>query len=368
MGNIIYTKIFDAKIVNNIEIAKFYGNNLAINSFFISFAKRNCIDMVVCCQDNTRIVWLDWMKVLAILSIIWGHFFSEGHLYLYVFSVQVFCVISGFLYKKSPNWETCVKKCLWQLLIPTIIMSTIMHLEAYLRCMALGKQYDISWPWYFEWLLLGHRWCMGPCWYFYSLMVIRLIMQLLPEKKWIYALLFVALSVGAIYLHYIKFEASNANINVLLCMPFFLIGLFLKPWKSTFNNLHNCLFEFFVFVASITIVVLCGNYNGYVWMYLNGFGNYYLLYIVGGMAGTCMLFIMSLWLGRLSYHSTVQTLSKGSILIIGLHIIIVRRLAELSDRIWIEDLAFALLVILAFVPIIRWAELYFPMILGKYKG
>ena len=51
-----------------------------------------------------RLVWLDWMKVWAIFSIIWGHFFSEGHVYLYVFSVQVFCVISGFLYKKSPNW------------------------------------------------------------------------------------------------------------------------------------------------------------------------------------------------------------------------------------------------------------------------
>ena len=68
-------------------------------------------------QDMTssagRLVWLDWMKALAILSIVWGHFFSEGHLYLYVFSVQVFCVISGFLYKKSPDWRTCLTKCFW---------------------------------------------------------------------------------------------------------------------------------------------------------------------------------------------------------------------------------------------------------------
>ena len=145
-----------------------------------------------------RLLWLDWMKVWAILSIIWGHFFSSGHIYLYIYSVQVFCVISGFLYKKAPNWWICIQKCFWQLLVPTVIMSTLMHLEAYFRCMALGQSYDISWPWFFEWLLLGHRWCMGPCWYFYSLIVIRIIMQMLLEKKWIYFILFVALSGGAI--------------------------------------------------------------------------------------------------------------------------------------------------------------------------
>ena len=54
-------------------------------------------------MTQNRIVWLDWMKVLAILSILWGHFFSPGHLYLYVFSVQVFCVISGFLKIEVPD-------------------------------------------------------------------------------------------------------------------------------------------------------------------------------------------------------------------------------------------------------------------------
>lgn len=317
--------------------------------------------------NGGRLMWLDWMKVWAILSIIWGHFFSEGHVYLYVYSVQVFCVISGFLYKKSPNWKVCVKKCFWQLLVPTIIMSTLMHLEAYFRCMALGLQYDISWPWFFEWLLLGHRWCMGPCWYFYSLIVIRLIMQVLPEKKWIYVFLFIMLSGGAIYLHVIGFKASNSNINVLLCMPFFLIGVFLKPWKSIFNNMHNYLIEGLLLIISVVWVILCGNYNGYVWMYLNGFGNNYVLYILGGLAGTCMLYVMSIWLCRLSYHEMVQTLSKGSILIIGLHIIIVRRLTELPDRIWVEDLVFAVLILLSFVPIVKVVDLLFPMLLGRYK-
>lgn len=311
-------------------------------------------------------VWLDWMKVMAILAVIWGHFFSAGHVYLYVFSAQAFCLISGFLYKKSPDWKTCIRKCFWQLFVPTVLLSVIMQLEAYFRSLAMGTAYDISWPWFFEWLLLGHRWCMGPCWYFYTLIVMRLIMQVLPERKWVYGLLFVTLSFGAIFLHYKGIEISNANVNVLVCMPFFLIGVFLKPIKLMLNNMRNYCYETVLFLVAVAFVVLCGNYNGYVWMYLCGYGNNFLLYIIGGMAGAMMLYVLSLWLSRLSYRQMVQTISKGSILIIGLHIVIVRRLTELPNRLWGEDLLFSVLILLAFIPLVRLAELFCPLLLGQH--
>lgn len=324
------------------------------------------MNSVACVQDG-RIIWLDWMKVLAILSIIWGHFFSEGHLYLYVFSVQVFCVISGFLYHKSPDFRTCIKKCFWQLFVPAVIMSTMMHLVEYLRCMALGQPYDISWLWFFKRLLLGHRWCMGPCWYFYSLIVMRLIMQMLLERKWIYVVLFIALSAGAVCWHINGAEISNANINVLVCMPFFLIGVFLKPLKGKLTKFHIFSIEICVFVLAVGFVYFCGQYNGYVWMYLCGYGENFILYIIGGLAGVAMLYVVSLWLSRVPYQNMIISLSKGSILVIGLHIPIVNRLTELPDRLWGEDLFFAMMIMFAFVPLIRMAEIFFPIIIGRYK-
>lgn len=80
-----------------------------------------------------RLIWLDWMKLLAILSIIWGHFFSEGHQFLYAFSVQTFCVISGVLYKRCFNLAMCISRCFWQLLVPTLIMSIILQVDFCLR-------------------------------------------------------------------------------------------------------------------------------------------------------------------------------------------------------------------------------------------
>ena len=112
---------------------------------------------------------------------------------------------------------------------------------------------------------------------------------------------------------------------------------------------------------------MCGNFNGYVWMYLCGFGNNFVLYIIGGIAGTAALYVVSLWLSSLPHRNIILTLSKGSILIIGLHIIIVRRLTDLPERTWGEDMFFAIMILLFFIPVIRLAELFFPLLLGRHK-
>jgi len=129
----------------------------------------------------------------------------------------------------------------------------------------------------------------------------------------------------------------------------------------------NYLVECILIIVALALVYLCGEYNGYVWMYKNGFGDNFVLYVIGGVAGTIMLYVISLWLSRLPYRQMVLTLSKGSILIIGLHIIIVRRLTELPDRMWGEDLLLSILILFGFVPIIRLAELFFPILLGRHR-
>ena len=148
-------------------------------------------------------------------------------------------------------------------------------------------------------------------------------------------------------------------------MPFFLIGVFLKPLKPTLNSLHSYWLEALLLVAAVAAVVLCARYNGYVWMYLNGIGRNYALYILGGMAGTLMLYVVSLWLSRLPYHGMALTLSKGTILVIGMHIIVVRRLMELPDRLWGEDLLASVLILLLFVPLVQLADLFCPVLLGR---
>ena len=141
----------------------------------------------------------------------------------------------------------------------------------------------------------------------------------------------------------------------------------MKPLKSVANNLHSYFVEAALALVAVLLVFLCGKYNGEVWMYLCGYGHYYGLYLVGGFAGTLMLYVLSLWLGRLGQSDMTTTLAKGSILIIGLHIVIVRRLTELPDRFWIEDFLLSVIILLFFIPVVRMAEKYFPLLLGMHK-
>jgi len=154
----------------------------------------------------------------------------------------------------------------------------------------------------------------------------------------------------------------------VVCMPLFLIGVMLKPFIAFFDNNHRWGLEVVLLICSVVVVFLCGIYNGCVWMYLNGFGRNFVLFIIGGMAGLTMLYVVSRWLCSFSHANMINTLAQGSILIIGIHIIIVRRLALLPDRFWMEDLMFSILIMLAFVPIIRFVSRFFPILLGRHKN
>ena len=50
---------------------------------------------------SQRIVWLDWMKTLAMFLIVAGHCSVPGNIFIYVFSVPCFFILSGFLCKKE---------------------------------------------------------------------------------------------------------------------------------------------------------------------------------------------------------------------------------------------------------------------------
>ncbi len=317
-------------------------------------------------NKNTRFFWLDWMKAITMLFIIWGHFLSSGNEYIYVFNVPVFCLISGFLYKKE-KFQTFVKKAFFNLFIPMLIMSLLMYSYKLLRLWSTGNNIDLQPLTFAKHFLMGNYWTLGPCWYIYTLIIMKLILQLFPSKKWVYAVLFLLSSLSAIAIHYYGFKTGNAFCNITVALPFFIIGVLLKQFKQSLKSLHIIYAEIALLILAIFIVYLCGHYNGEVWMYMAGYGNNFALFILGGIAGTTMVFIISKWAERLSKNYMAMLISKGSIVILGLHIAIVQRLCELPYRSAIEDFAFSVLILLLFVPLIRIVEIYFPILLGKYR-
>lgn len=144
------------------------------------------------------------------------------------------------------------------------------------------------------------------------------MLELLPDKKCIGIILAILFSVVAITLKRSGIFAQNAYINVMLSFPFFYIGMLLKAYKATINKKEQSSIYFLVFSFAVIITLLCSIYNGNVWVYMNDYGNSYLLYLIGGLSGTTLIFIICKWLDKVKL-SIVSTISTGSIIILGLH-------------------------------------------------
>ena len=80
-----------------------------------------------------RLNWLDWMKAIGIGLIVYGHFFSLYDIYVYVFSVPLFFLISGFLCKKESDDKVFWKKLWYNLITPMLIICTINYLIGAVR-------------------------------------------------------------------------------------------------------------------------------------------------------------------------------------------------------------------------------------------
>ena len=73
-------------------------------------------------QNQDRSNWIDWMKVLGMLLIIIGHLTPPGYKYVYVFSVPLFFIISGYLTKIEEVSSVFWNKTWRRLLLPTLIL------------------------------------------------------------------------------------------------------------------------------------------------------------------------------------------------------------------------------------------------------
>lgn len=87
----------------------------------------------------------------------------------------------------------------------------------------------------------------------------------------------------------------------------------------------------------------------------------------GGYVGTCLVWIVSKWLNNCNYP-WVATISKGTIIILGFHMNFIKLFEFFEpEHNKCLDFLFALLIVFFFVPIIRYAENYFPYIIGIYR-
>lgn len=311
---------------------------------------------------NNRMNWLDWMKAIGMYLIVYGHYTSFGHEFIYTFSVPLFFVISGFLFKKEENIRTFFKKNFYNLILPMLIMVIIVQIRKNVP-LILNDTFEVARiPKICFGFLTGDQKVLGACWFIYTLFIIKVILQLTPTSKYLHFIISIIFSIVCFWLAKNDIYLQNAVANVLLSYPFFIIGLILRKYKEALNNGFGRNKETLMFLITIIITSVCTYLNGNVWVYLNDYGNSFMLYIIGGISGTAIIYILSKWLDNIRL-SVVTTISNGSIVILGLHYMLIGY-TKITPSL---DFISALLLLLLFVPVIKLCEKYCPLVLGVYR-
>ena len=89
-----------------------------------------------------------------------------------------------------------------------------------------------------------------------------------------------------------------------------------------------------------------------------------LLFLLGGISGSIMIFAVSKLLGHVS--AFVAVISRGTIIILGFHKLFIYRIGLFFPPSYL-DIVFAALIVFLFVPIIIMVERYFPLMAGRYR-
>ena len=325
-------------------------------------------------ESTSRLNWLDWMKAIGIVLIVYGHFFSLYDRYVYVFSVPLFFVISGFLCKKESDTRVFWKKLWYNLVVPMLLISVINYLIGTIKGILSGYYPQPVDHFHFLWKMsIGLYEAVGGLWFVYTLIILKIILQFTP-RAYLHLLWFVAFAVLA-YVHN-HYDVSLFGIHptkhiwsvtdTFVSYPFFIIGYGLRQWKDQLSAYKPNKYTFCWIVISLLLIFLCGYRHMYVIMVACRYGDSFLLFLLGGMAGSAFIYFLSKLLDK--YHSRLVTdFSVGTILILGFHGHFVNAFKGYFGASSPLNLLVFICIVLLFVPIIRLCQSYFPLIMGKYR-
>lgn len=274
----------------------------------------------------------------------------------------MFFIISGFLSKKLPL-KVFSKKIARQLLIPMFILGMILVVVSNIKLIVSG---DFTFGNFGENILgimIGEQIVLGGLWFVYTLILVKIISQLLSQPLkllLVVVLLICAVKYNSAQIH----DIQNCWLNILLAYPMFYLGELMSGFKQKISNISDRVVLISLLIAGGVGIWICGVYNEPVWMYRCLYGSSIILFIIGSICGTVMIFAISKMFFDRSL-SVIKYISEGSILILAFHILFVR--IGLHFPVGYGYYLESVLIMLLFVPVIRICQRFCPILLG-YRG
>ena len=314
-------------------------------------------------QKTQRIVYLDWAKTICIFLMVVGHWTSNELLlrYIYSFHMPALFVISGYLYRPHSWIKTIISfsvpvifcsfiNLVFLLSIKEIPFDKLLSKELLFRFFhyryGLGEGlYCGDW---FLWALLGLRFLFGD-------------ITICEFFRRYYKVL------SGIVMLYMCFETYLVSVDTIFhgwyigrlmpSLPFFCMGLFLK--ESSFSP---TIIPKYMIGLLICLFIILPMINGYCAINSSDYGATYALFFLEAVCATLLLFVISSYLPHSNY---ITIFSKGTLLILGIHIPMLKLLDMLLPTCF--DIIIPFIVFMGCYLPIKWLDKCCPILLGKVR-
>lgn len=344
-------------------------------------------------QINKRIKWIDLSKVFGIWLVVLGHMQFTDQIWLdiiYSFHMPLFFFISGFLVKPKSIKSTVITG-FNTMIVPYVIyyvltwgwwffVSVLRHPELYYDgdfitnvlikpfiglLLGVGMDTDYS-------IMLN---C--PIWFLICLFFVGLLFSICNKmgSDSILLLLTLLAAASSYILAYYKVDLFFSIDSALMAFPFYVLGYYAKKYYYSSKMIvlfceHKTLKLVVLLILSLSVLIYLTTINGRVDIDFSNFGANPFLFYVGGGVGVLFSIVLCELTSKVLYNNAIITISNGTILIMGFHVIMTILFFSLLKKFDADfnvatNVLVSIFVLLMFIPIIHIAKKRLPILLGN---
>lgn len=333
-----------------------------------------------------RINWIDWGKAVAVTAVVFCHLpqSQDWFYYRYLQSVVIviFFFLSGYLKRDRGSDRENWRKYWKGLVVPYLLYNALVYpywlLKFYMAHAAWPSLPEAMRP--LVGALLAQHECSfaeplnGPLWYLPAILLMHVTVDLCRKTRHQHLLL-VSLCVVSFVLYaankYWYFAPNLTPMGLMRNLPYYYIGYVFGQlgWYRSVSLRRDALWCVVCLALSVVLFWwhLSAFYAGQHLLHIVLFYPFNVVFLFGVLCG-CKL------LDRYAPRFIVN-LSVGTLVIIGLHIVVisvanlcVERLFAIGGGVcyhWYEALPVALVIIALLYPLIPFCRRHFPAFLGR---
>jgi len=344
-------------------------------------------------QGKSRLVWVDYAKVLGIYLVVFGHLPLQDsglNQYLSTFRMPLFFMLSGYFESNGSMRKTAatgLKRLLWPYAVFyvlayawTLIETFWLHIPYYPN----PTSYEVLVKPLFGFILgIGDNTqystiINGPLWFLMALFWVKFLFSLLStlskgKPLFIYMAQIVVVA-AAWLLKDCEYALWFSIECALLAMPFYVMGYCLKSYDLIERLQRSGKMAFGIPIAFV-LSLLIFKVNGGISIANGVYGKSILLCYLDGACGSLMLILLTRSLPQRRV-SLIEAIAQGTLVIVGLHLHLAYGIVDILESALnasaiafsdLEGLAFALLITAALILPIKAIEKKCPWVLGRFK-